>query len=733
MLLVFLTAFTMIATILYIQPPKEEKPSMKPLLEIKRISAKEIPLHELIEIDLNVTANFQNPFDPNEIEVLAVIKTKSGEEIELPAFYYQDYKRELIDGKETLTPNGEPYWKVRFTPMELGEHVVYIKLRADGEIVTSGNFTFDVCPSNELGFARISKTDGRYIEFSGNRPLFLIGHNVCWYGSRGTYDFDEWFSSMKLNGENMARIWMAPWSFGIEWKKLGYYELSEAWRLDYMLKKAEENGIYVILCLMNHGQLQSGGLTGQWSDNPYNKNNGGPLANPEDFWLDEVARDLFKRRLKYVVARWGYSTKILAWEFWNEVELTDNFNFDTVADWHKEMAEYLRKIDPYRHLLTTSSDPRFGALDAINFVTIHKYGPENFKDIAGSVSEIIKNNEERYEKPVLITEFGADWRWFGDPYFYKDKDGVEIHNGIWSSILSGSPSSALSWWWDSYIHPYDLYYHFKALSEFLKGIDPVKARFDYLKALPVLSDPRDVDDLSDLTVYPRLGWSKPEADRFEVELDGNVSNISQLCSFLHGKAHPELKNNPTLIVNFPFGGDLMVNVNSVATSGAILEIYDNGSLLKRVVLPDKDHKNEAFVNEYNFMVITSFIPGKHVIKLDNTGGDWLSIDYVKFTGAILKKAKARIMGLNNGTLAIAWIQNSDHTWWNSINDISIDEIEEATFELSGFLDGEYVIEWWDTYDGKILKNEEAVASGGKIRLNVHDLEKDIAFKAYIKH
>jgi hypothetical protein len=368
----------------------------------------------------------------------------------------------------------------------------------------------------------------------------------------------------------------------------------------------------------------------------------------------------------------------------------------------------------------------------MSFLTIHRYGPDSFKDIAGELSEIIKGLSAQYGKPVLITEFGADWRWFDDPYTYKDKEGAEIHEGIWSSILSGSASSAMLWWWDGYVHPYDLYYHFKALSEFLKGLDPARSRFEGLLARTVFPETTGKDDLAAVTIYPKLGWEKPEANRFLVSIDGTVNNASQFSSFIQGNAHPQLRNNPTFVVNFPYAGDAIVHVNSVATSGAVLEIYVDGSLVERVPLPDRDGKNDASANEYNMSVRTSISPGTHEIRLDNSGGDWLSIDFLELTGTMLRSAKTRVMGLSNGTLALVWVQNRDHTWWNAVNGIPVEPIRTATIELSGFVDGQYVVEWWDTYAGRITRLEEVAVSGGKFQIAVKDLAKDIALKVYIK-
>lgn len=103
---------------------------------------------------------------------------------------------------------------------------------------------------------------------------------------------------------NYARIWMAPWAFAVEWSdRAGRYDLKEAWRLDYVLRLAEKKGIYVMLCLVNHGQLRAGE---NWNGNPYNRARGGPLSSPEQFFTDPTAKDLFKKRLRYLVSRYAY-------------------------------------------------------------------------------------------------------------------------------------------------------------------------------------------------------------------------------------------------------------------------------------------------------------------------------------------------------------------------------------------------------------------------------------------
>jgi hypothetical protein len=687
-----------------------------------------VPLYGIVEVNVNISADINNPFDPGEVNVSVVFTAPSSQTVETSAFYFQEYTRSLSGNQEVLTAVDEPYWKVRFTPTEVGEYSFYAKIKRGAQTETTDPYTFDVSSSSSRGFVRVSSVDDRFFTFDNGSSFFFVGHDVCWSGSRGTFDYDDWFASMNQSGETITRIWMAPWVFGIEWTKLGSYSLAEAWRLDYVIKKAEEKGIYVLLCFMNHGQLQASGETVQWADNPYNRANGGPLENPVDFWTNEEANTLFKKRLKYIVSRWGCSTNVLAWELWNEVELTDNYDFATVSQWHNEMAEYIRSIDPYGHLITTSSDPQFGNLQSLDLLTVHRYGPTGFLDIGGAVHDLIVDLVQRYHKPVVLAEFGADWRWSADSYTTRDVDGVQIHNGIWSSVLSGSASSGMLWWWDTYIHPNNLYYHFEALSRFLEGVKPDGAELRNLQVQFVQPSQIGAEDLCNLTVYPSLGWSRPEADVFEVDLYGNVGNASKLSGYVHGAYHPELRNNPMFVVNFTFGGEFVVHVNSVANSGAVLNIYVDGSLAKTVNLADKDGANDGFVNEYNLDVSVSVPAGRHEIRLDNGGYDWYTVDYVTLSNAVLKSSRARVIGLCNDDFAMVWVQNKEHTWWNVINQEPVEALGSVDFELVGFQDGTYNVEWWDTYTGEVVRTESVQAVEGKIPLHAENLDRDIAIK-----
>ncbi|MEM2088474.1 MAG: cellulase family glycosylhydrolase [Thermoproteota archaeon] len=469
LLMVILVALGLFIYHILMSQPMEE-PTEISFMDVQTPDEKP-KVYEPVELNIYLAGKIKDLFDENEVNVTSEITLPSGEKWNVQAFPYQMYNRSFSGGGEFLIPVGEPFWKLRLTPLFEGTHEVNLYLYSRGELVDSRVISIDVGGySQNPGFARFN---GNYLVCDNGSDLFLIGQNVCWYtASKKTYDYDVWFEKMAENGMNYARIWMAPWAFGIEWNdKVGRYDLREAWRLDYILQLAEKKGIYIMLCLVNHGQLRG---SDNWSGNPYNRARGGPLSSPEQFFTDSAAKDFFKKKLRYLVSRYAYSTHLLAWEFFNEVDLTDGYNPSNVANWHKEMADYLRSIDPYRHLITTSfSDSRREDLvwrtSGLDFTQTHMYGPD-VKDLAKAISTETKRKLLIYGMPTLFGEFGADWRWFDSPLYYKDEEGVEIHEGIWASCMSGSFGTAMTWWWDVYIDPFNLYYHYKALRRFLTNV-----------------------------------------------------------------------------------------------------------------------------------------------------------------------------------------------------------------------------------------------------------------------
>ena len=83
--------------------------------------------------------------------------------------------------------------------------------------------------------------------------------------------------------------------------------------------------------------------------------NGGPCINQDAFFTNTVARTLFEKRLRYLIARYGYSTSLMSWEFFSEIDNEYTWlNPTDVAVWHGLVGGWMHTNDAFGHLVTTS-------------------------------------------------------------------------------------------------------------------------------------------------------------------------------------------------------------------------------------------------------------------------------------------------------------------------------------------------------------------------------------------
>jgi hypothetical protein len=387
----------------------------------------------------------------------------------IPGFYYHAFEQTLLpSGRELISPTFERSWHVRFTPTELGEWDYQIVATANDMRVTSAPHSFSVTESNRRGFIRVDERNPSYLVFDDGTPYFAIGENMAWYGGGGTADYLQWMDALSVADGNFIRVWLASWGFGFEWMDtgLGNYDLrqQQAFQLDKVFEMAAERDIYIMLTLLNHGAF-SPDVDPEWNANPLNADNGGPLNEPGEFATDPEAIRLWHQKLRYIAARWGYSPNLMAWEWWNEVNWTQMVDPDLLGPWIERSAAYLEPLDPYHHLITHSGSPIEDAviwgLGSIDFVQHHQYNIEN---ITGEFNDIITEWRAEYpDKPFLMGEFGSPSE--------NDNQGIFLHLGLWSALMHGSFGTAMTWWWDSYVHPNDLYQHFAGIAAFFEGED----------------------------------------------------------------------------------------------------------------------------------------------------------------------------------------------------------------------------------------------------------------------
>jgi len=276
-------------------------------------------------------------------------------------------------------------------------------------------------------------------------------------------------------------VWMADWDLGIEWKDTGLGDYSKrqerAWLLDQVFNMAEQHNVYILLSLLNHGAFSTS-VNPEWSDNPYNLANGGVITSPTAFVTNATAIALFQRRVRYIAARWGYSTHLFAWEWWNEVNFT-GIPDDTLLPWTVTMTHELRQFDPYGHLVTTSlSEGRRSPLwkqVELSFMQQHDY--TNNDPILEFADDLRAYHKLSPDKPLIVGEHGLNAT--GEPANVDRAAAiVHFHNGLWAGPFSGLAGPALAWNWNDLVEPYNLWPQYKALATFFtdENLAPMQAQ-----------------------------------------------------------------------------------------------------------------------------------------------------------------------------------------------------------------------------------------------------------------
>jgi len=465
------------------------KPAAGPVIAAVARGKATLGCGEVHEAEVVFWAPYENPYDPAQVEVTTEVMGASqprpalsraeGAAVPHAGFYTRDYVRSQEEGAERLTPVGVGRWRVRMTPTEPGPHVYTVRVKTPAGAAEWKPLRFSAAPSGGQRFLRPPRGQTRYLEDARGEPCLLIGHNLCWLPRReGTYGAEAVLARMAAAGINATRLWLCSWGIGIEGERPDDYRLDDAWRLDHMLGAARERGVYVQLCLDNFQDLAALERAGQ---NPYFVASGGPCRTPGEFFVNAAARAQHQRRLRYLAARYGPHTSLLAWELFNEVSYaTDAPRGPAALAWTREAATALKKLDPYGHPVTIGLGLRadwaeLWRLPELDMAQAHTYisrPTERSAPRGGDAAALVLGQQDAFEplrKPVLLAEFGFLGTREFNPLNESDKTGVHLHEALWASALGGGAGAAMHWWWDSYVAAKDMYYHYAALANFLRA------------------------------------------------------------------------------------------------------------------------------------------------------------------------------------------------------------------------------------------------------------------------
>ncbi len=702
--------------------------------------------YQRAELRIDAVPPTASPFDPDRISVDATITSPTKKVQIVPAFLMQDYSRSRVATNEVLSVLGGPQWRVRFYPTEQGNYQVAVSVKlnkttAGGAGLASVTVGAGTKPAGPGGY--VVGSTGSFLLSSTGEPVPLIGQNLCWFdGQHGTYDYDTWLASMKSTGENFARVWMCPWSMGLEVEpgSLNNYRLDHAWQLDQVIDNADRSSIYVQLCLDYHGMFETQpdywGGNNFWTINPYNMAKGGPCANQREFFTSVVAKATYKKRLRYLIARYGYSPHLLAWEFFNEIDGVYRYlDSGEVAAWHDEMSKWMSSQDPFHHLLTTSyvgtDHPEIWNLAKIGIVEIHPYA---YAPTGTTIANLITKLHTQFNKPVLAAEFGTDWRGWNrstvDPFLRG------FRQGIWAAAMAPSAGSAMSWWWED-IHSENDYVILKAMKSLIGGT-------------AWGSGPSTPISISGSGEFPGIGSPIPGATPFTatIPLDSDwgamvsgqlaVTSPAQvdrgktnLNAFVQGSGHADLRRPFQMRAWFGEGALLTIHLNSVSDDSIMQVLVDDKEAF-RWVIPNKDGKWEVN-HEYDSDINVAIPAGLHTVEIRNAGVDWFFLDWVRLT--VVRPATYSstpiAIGHSYGNDTLVYCYNPAIDFPNNALGVA-PAVSGSMITITVPAAGTYTVTWSKPIDGSLVSTTLMTATTKQLTIPVPTYTEDLFLRVLKK-
>lgn len=246
------------------------------------------------------------------IYVDAIITRPDGATLRWPCFY--DYSRG---------------WKLRYAPDIPGVWSYQIEARFGNETAFSPVGTF-ICTENTTGKSKrgflTKDLDWRFFSFSNGEVFYPLGVAVQW---------DTDIANLGANGGNWVRIFKASYMFEEYAAYPDYvnnFKESKALFWDNYFEKCRDAGVFVIWLCNNWTRWKSS------AENPYLVE--GVAADLADTFAGAQTREVFKRKLRWMMARWGYSPNLVGFDLINECAYGEG-----AAAFHEDMAKFVLGVD----------------------------------------------------------------------------------------------------------------------------------------------------------------------------------------------------------------------------------------------------------------------------------------------------------------------------------------------------------------------------------------------------
>ncbi|KAG6506322.1 hypothetical protein ZIOFF_031645 [Zingiber officinale] len=266
-------------------------------------------------------------------------------------------------------------------------------------------------------------TEGSTFLFNGFNAHWLMGDaaSPLSNGSKVTALFKEAAAA----GLTVCRTWAFYDGFSDDSLQVtpGVYHEQVFKGLDFVISEARNNGLRVILSLVNNYNDYGG--RAQYVD--WARRAGLVVPSVDDFYTHDIVRGYFKDHIEYMLNRMNTFTKmaykndpsIMAWELINEPHCESDPSGKIFTAWVQEMATFLKTIDN-NHLLGVGLEGFYGSSTpdkvklnnpnavqiGVDFMEVHKVIQIDYATVHANPDFWLKGQSEDKKK-----EFINQWLW----------------------------------------------------------------------------------------------------------------------------------------------------------------------------------------------------------------------------------------------------------------------------------------------------------------------------------
>jgi hypothetical protein len=437
-------------------------------------SALNVGQYEKLELAVDLRAEYDNAFDPDDIDLAADFVAPSGKRYHVFGFF---------------EPTGKQ-WLVRFAPPETGAWRYTLGLRDRNGDVASEAHNFRCVVSGRHGFISIGPNK-RYFQHSDGTSFYGVG---LWYNDhfrrgRGAIT-PEALGDLARRGFNFIGFY--PSLLETDDTGLGRYDAERCDRLDDVVRWCEDRDLAISWNLVFHANI-SEAVWGE-GNSGYGRNPYRTIAKARDYFASDEAWAYQQKLNRYILARWGYSRSIFLWFIIDEINGCEGWtegDRDAAHTWCRKMNDFFHAHDPYgrattgtqsggidqwwsegyaifdvagRELYEAQGHPMpTGKVDLLNANPVRASYLNYFKQVADLWSG--------FAKPAIIAETGYDHTYYepGTPGYL-----ATYHNALWVSLANGAAVTPMWWAYWPPITDGLLGEHVKAFAQFTAGIDFAK-------------------------------------------------------------------------------------------------------------------------------------------------------------------------------------------------------------------------------------------------------------------